>query len=416
MIPFKQIEKCAQKNVLCAHSFVQSFVVIEKHLCYEGENFFADLKKYEGVGSAQHKKERRMEIKVVKADPSALKPKPADESQLGFGDIYTDHMFSMDFESGKGWLDPRIEPYGDLHIDPAAMALHYGQEIFEGLKGYRGKDGSLYLFRATDNFKRMNRSAVRLCMPEVDIDLVMEGLKRLIILDQDWVPRSEGTSLYIRPTMLATEPHLGVRPSNNYLFFIIIGPVGAYYKEGLNPVKIYVENKYVRAAIGGTGEAKTAGNYAGSLLAAEEAKEKGFTQVLWLDAAERKYVEEVGTMNMFFIIDDEAITAPLTGSILPGVTRDSVIQIFRDWGVKVSERNLSIDEVIEAAKKGSLKEAFGTGTAAVISPVGQITYKGEDHIVAGGKMGELSQKLYDEIVGIQYGTKEDRHGWVERIN
>ncbi|MBW2117539.1 MAG: branched-chain amino acid aminotransferase [Deltaproteobacteria bacterium] len=356
-----------------------------------------------------------MDIKVVQAEAGRLKQKPVDESQLGFGSIFTDHMFAMDFESGKRWLNPRIEPYGNLSIDPAAMGLHYGQEIFEGLKGYRGKDGGLYLFRAKENFKRMNRSAVRLCMPEVDVDLVMEGLKKLILLDQEWVPRSEGTSLYIRPTMIATEPHLGVRPSNTYLFYIIIGPVGPYYKEGLNPVKIYVEDKYIRAAIGGTGEAKTAGNYAASLLAAEEAKEKGFTQVLWLDAAERKYVEEVGTMNMVFVIDDEVITAPLTGSILPGITRDSVIHILKDWDVKISERNLTIDEVIEAAKSGSLKEAFGTGTAAVISPVGQITYKGEDHIVAGGKMGELSQRLYDEIVAIQYTAKEDTHGWVERI-
>ncbi len=357
-----------------------------------------------------------MEIKVTRADPDRLKPKPADESQLGFGDIPADHMFLMDYESGKGWFNARIEPYGNLSIDPAAMALHYGQEIFEGLKGYRGKDGGIYLFRAMDNFMRMNRSAARVCMPELDIDLVMKGMKKLILLDREWVPRSEGTSLYIRPTMLATEPHLGVRPANAYLFFIIIGPVGAYYKEGLNPVKIYVEDKYIRAAIGGTGEVKTAGNYAASLLATEEAKEKGFTQVLWLDAAERKYVEEVGTMNMFFVIDDEAITAPLTGSILPGITRDSVIRILKDWDVKVSERNLTIDEVIDAAKSGRLKEAFGTGTAAVISPVGQITYKGEDHIVAGGKMGELSQKLYDEIVGIQYGAKPDTHGWVERID
>jgi len=357
-----------------------------------------------------------MEIKVTKADPGRLKPKPADESQLGFGDILADHMFLLDYESGKGWFNARIEQYGNLSIDPAAMALHYGQEIFEGLKGYRGKDGGIYLFRARDNFMRMNRSATRLCMPELDMDLVMEGMKKLILLDQEWVPRSEGTSLYIRPTMLATEPHLGVRPANAYLFFIIIGPVGAYYKEGLNPVKIYVEDKYIRAAIGGTGEIKTAGNYAASLLAAEEAKEKGFTQVLWLDAAERKYVEEVGTMNMFFIIDDEAITAPLTGSILPGITRDSVIRILKDWDVKVSERNLTIDEVIDAAKSGRLKEAFGTGTAAVISPVGQMTYKGEDQIVAGGKMGELSQKLYDEVVGILYCTKPDTHDRAERID
>ena len=357
-----------------------------------------------------------MEIKVIKANQGQLKPKPMDESSLGFGDITTDHMFSIDYRSENGWENPRVEPYGDLHIDPAAMSIHYGQEIFEGLKAYRGQNDGIYLFRARDNFERLNRSARRLCMPEVDIDLIMEGMKKLILLDREWIPRSEGTSLYIRPTMLATEPHLGVRPAKSYRFFIIIGPVGAYYKEGLNPVKIYVEDFFVRAAIGGTGEAKTAGNYATSLLAAEEAKKKGFTQVLWLDAAERKYVEEVGTMNMFFLIDDELITAPLNGSILPGVTRDSVIRIVKDWGLKMTERSLTIDEVIDAANDGRLKEAFGTGTAAVISPVGQITYKGKDHIVAGGKMGALSRRLYDEIVAIQYGKKPDPYGWVTRID
>jgi branched-chain amino acid aminotransferase len=356
-----------------------------------------------------------MKITLKPAGPEQLKPKPEDDSQLPFGDIFTDHMFLLDYERGKGWINARIVPYGDLSVDPAAMAIHYGQEIFEGLKAYYGKDGRLYLFRPRENFKRMNRSATRLCMQELDIDAVMDGMKQLILLDREWIPKKDGTSLYIRPTMFATEPHLGVRPSNSYLFFIILSPVGAYYKEGLNPVKIYVEDKYVRAAVGGTGETKTAGNYAASLLAAEEAKEKGFTQVLWLDAAERKYVEEVGTMNMFFVIKDEIITAPLNGSILPGITRDSVIHMVRDWGMKVSERSVAIEEVIDAAKDGSLKEAFGTGTAAVISPVGQITFKGKHHIVAGGKMGELSQRLYDEIVGIQYGVKEDPYGWREQI-
>jgi branched-chain amino acid aminotransferase len=356
-----------------------------------------------------------MEIKVMQADKSQLRSKPTDESKLGFGDIFTDHMFAMDYQGGKGWFNARIQPYGNISIDPAAMVLHYGQEIFEGLKAYRGRDGSIYLFRARDNFERLNRSAQRLCMPEVNIDETMEAMKQLIVLDRDWVPRSQGTSLYVRPTMIATEPHLGVRIATTYLFYIIVGPVGAYYKEGLNPVKIYVEDFYVRAAAGGTGEAKTAGNYAGSLLAAEEAKKKGFTQVMWLDAAKRTYVEEVGTMNMFFLIDEELITAPLTGSILPGITRDSVMWIVKDWGKKVSERSLSIDEVIEASKNGRLKEAFGTGTAAVISPVGQITYKGEDHTVGGGKMGELSQRLYDEIVAIQYGEKPDPYGWIEQI-
>ena len=356
-----------------------------------------------------------MNIKITAATPDRLKTKPADESQLGFGDITTDHMFLMNYEASKGWFDFRIEPYGPLAIDPAAMSLHYGQEIFEGLKAYAMEGGGIGLFRAKDNFDRLNRSADRLCMPRVDIPTVMEGMKQLILLDKNWIPRSSGTSLYIRPTMIATEPHLGVRPSSTYVFFIIIGPVGAYYKEGLNPVKIYVEDFFVRAAIGGTGEAKTAANYAASLLAAEEAKKKGFTQVLWLDAAERKYVEEVGTMNMFFRIDDEVITAPLNGSILPGVTRDSVIRIVKEWGLKVTERSLAIDEVIKAAEDGRLQEAFGTGTAAVISPVGQITFKGKDYVVAGGKMGELSQKLYDEIVAIQYGQKPDPYGWVERF-
>ena len=356
-----------------------------------------------------------MDIKITAATPDKMKSKPADESQLSFGDITTDHIFLMDYDVSKGWFNPRIEPYGPLTIDPAAMSLHYGQEIFEGLKAYGIADGGIGLFRAKENFERLNRSAERLCMPVVDIPVAMEGMKQLILQDKDWIPRSAGTSLYIRPTMIATEPHLGVRPSNTYVFFIIIGPVGAYYKEGLNPVKIYVEDFFVRAAIGGTGEAKTAGNYAASLLAAEQAKDKGFTQVLWLDAAERKYIEEVGTMNMFFRIDDEVITAPLNGSVLPGVTRDSVIRIVKDWGLKMTERSLAIDEVIAAAEDGRLQEAFGTGTAAVISPVGQITFKGHDYVVAGGRKGELSQKLYDEIVAIQYGQKPDPYGWVSRI-
>jgi branched-chain amino acid aminotransferase len=357
-----------------------------------------------------------MEIKLTQANSSQIKTRPPDESNLGFGDIFSDHIFKMDYQTGTGWNNPRIEPYGDISLDPAAMAIHYGQEIFEGLKAYRGKNGGIYLFRAKDNIERLNRSARRMCMPEVDSDLVMEGMRKLILLDKEWIPSAPGTTLYIRPTMLATEAHLGVRPASTYLFFIITGPVGAYYKEGLNPVKIYVEDYYVRAAQGGTGEVKTAGNYAASLMASEKAKQGGFTQVLWLDAAEHKYVEEVGTMNMFFVIDSEVITPPLTGSILPGITRDSAIQIVKDWGMKVSERSLSIEEVIGAARNGDLKEAFGTGTAAVISPVGQITYKGEDYIVAGGRMGELSQKLYNEIVALQYGEKIDSHGWLERID
>jgi branched-chain amino acid aminotransferase len=357
-----------------------------------------------------------LELVIKKAPPEKMKRKPEDEAKLGFGDIFTDHMFVMDYRTEKGWVNPRIEPYGPLSIDPAAMGLHYGQEIFEGLKAYAGTGGGIYLFRARDNFVRMNQSATRLCMPELDVEFAMMCLKALILQDREWVPKSHGASLYIRPTMIATEPHLGVRPSREYVFYIIIGPVGAYYKEGLDPVGIYVEDRFSRAALGGTGDAKVAGNYAASLLAAEEAKKKGFTQVLWLDAAEHKYVEEVGTMNMFFVIGDEVITAPLTGSILPGITRKSVIQLVRDWGYKLSERMLSIYDVIKAAGNGALNEAFGTGTAAVISPVGRINFKNRDYVVGGGTMGELSKRLYDELIGLQYGDIPDARGWVERID
>jgi branched-chain amino acid aminotransferase len=356
-----------------------------------------------------------MEITITPVSQDQLKSKPANEAELGFGDIFTDHMFLMDFKAGRGWYDPRIVPYGDFKIDPAAMALHYGQELFEGLKAYYGRDGGIYLFRPEKNLNRLNLTARRLCMPEVDIDLTMKAMIKLVLTEKEWIPKTEGTSLYIRPAMIATEPHLGVRPANQYLFFIIVVPVGAYYKEGFNPIKIYVEGEYVRAAVGGTGATKAAGNYAASLLAAEKAKARGFTQVLWLDAAKRKYIEEVGTMNMFFVINDEVITAPLNGSILPGITRDSVIRIINGWGIKMSERSLSIDEVISAAKNGGLKEAFGTGTAAVISPVGQLTFNNEDFIIQGGKTGELSQRLYNEIFDIQYAKKEDPYGWRMKI-
>jgi branched-chain amino acid aminotransferase len=356
---------------------------------------------------------KSMEIKVNLA--THLKEKPTDESKLGFGQIFTDHMLLMDYDTERGWHNARIEPYGYLKLDPAAACFHYGQEIFEGLKAYSSKDGGIYLFRAIDNFKRFNHSARRVCMPELDVHVAMEAAKKLILTDREWIPKTRGTSLYIRPTMIATEPHLGVKAANNYLFYIILGPVGSYYPEGLNPVKIYVEDRYVRAVAGGTGEAKTGGNYAASLLAAAEAKKRGFTQVLWLDGCEKMWVEEVGAMNMFFVIGDEVITAPLTGSILGGITRDSVIRIVRNWGLKMEEKLVSISEVMAAATSGELKEAFGTGTAAVISPVGQITYKDKDYVIAGGKMGELSQRLYDEIVAIQYAEKPDPYAWVEKI-
>ena len=357
-----------------------------------------------------------MDLSITRGEQSKLSSIPDDESKLGFGRYFSDHMFMMDYTPDSQWHNHRIVPYGPLPLDPAAMVLHYGQEAFEGLKAYRGVDGGIRLFRYRDNLQRLVNSARRLCMPEFDIDAVSDALKQLVLLEKDWIPTTEGCALYIRPNYIATDPFLGVRASNNYLLYIMVGPVGAYYPEGFDPVSIYVSDKYVRAVKGGIGEAKTGGNYAASLKAQQEAKEKGFTQVLWLDGKERRYVEEVGTMNMFFVIGDEVITSPLTGSILPGVTRDSVLQILRTWGVNVSERLLAIDEVVAAAEGGNLKEAFGTGTAAIISPVGKVHYKGTTYPVADGDTGPLSQKLYDHILAIQYGREEDPYGWVERID
>jgi branched-chain amino acid aminotransferase len=360
-------------------------------------------------------KETNMEIKVVQASPEKRKAKPSDESKLGFGRIFTDHMFTMPWHEGRGWHDPLIEPYRSLQLDPTAMCLHYAQEIFEGMKAYRGKGSALFLFRPMENIKRMNVSAERLCMPLIDENLFMEALKKLILLDQDWIPRGSGTSLYIRPTMIATEPALGVHPAHEYLLFIITGPVGAYYPEGFSPTKIYVSEEYFRSAPGGTGYCKAGSNYTSGLYACEIAKKMGYTQVLWLDAVERKYVEEVGTSNMFFVIGDELITAPLAGTILPGITRDSVIQLAKSWGVKVSERRLSMDEVMSAMAGGTLQEAFASGTAAIVSPVGQIYYRGKEHAIGGGKTGPLTERLYNEILQIQYGMKDDPFGWRVKI-
>jgi branched-chain amino acid aminotransferase len=326
-----------------------------------------------------------------------------------------DHMFVMKYDEQVGWHDGTIKPYGSFSLDPAAMSLHYGQAIFEGLKAYRGKDDKILLFRPTDNLKRMNVSATRMCMPEIPVDVVYGALKQLVTLDKEWVPGAEGATLYIRPTMIASEAGLGVRPAKEYIFFIINCPVGAYYPEGFNPVKIFVTDKYVRAVAGGVGNVKTAGNYAASIMAAVEAQEQGYTQVLWLDAIERRYIEEVGTMNIFFLIDDELITPPLTGSILPGITRDSVLRLTKDWGLKVSEKRISIDDVLAANENGSLQEVFGTGTAAVISPVGEINYQNQICTINNGKTGELSQKLFDELQAIQNGLTEDPYGWVIEV-
>ena len=357
-----------------------------------------------------------MEIKIKKAPLKNRKAKPTDESKLGFGKIFTDHMFTMIYKDGKGWHNAVIEPYHTLQLDPTAMCLHYGQEIFEGLKAYRGQDGSIYLFRPTENIKRMNLSAERLCMAHIDEDLFMEGMKKLVLLEKDWIPHGAGTSMYIRPTMIATEAALGVHPANEYLFFIVVGPVGAYYPQGFSPTKMFVSEEYVRAVRGGIGNVKAAGNYAASLYASRIATNMGYTQVLWLDAAEKKYVEEVGTSNIFFVIGNELITPPLAGSILPGVTRNSVIALARHLGKKVVERPISIAEVIKTSKNGSLKEAFASGTAAVISPVGHINFRDKEYAINGGKTGALAEKLYNEILKIQYGMAEDPFGWRVKIS
>ncbi|CAG34921.1 branched-chain amino acid aminotransferase [Desulfotalea psychrophila] len=355
-----------------------------------------------------------LDVALEKVSVENLKEKPSSEN-LCFGSDFTDHMFAMTWSRENGWHDAKICPYHNLVLDPAAMVFHYGQAIFEGMKGYKGKDGQTYMFRPTDNLERMNQSAVRLCMPRLPVDKVLKSLKALLYLEKDWIPEAPGSSLYIRPTMIAVEPSLGVRPSEKYYFFVIMSPVGAYYKEGCNPTKIYVSDEQARAVPGGVGNIKTAGNYAASLYTAEIARKKGCSQVLWLDAKEFKYVEEVGTSNIFFRIGDELITPPLGGSILGGITRDSILKLARSWGLNVSERKITIEEVLRASEDGTLLESFGTGTAAVISPVGEIVYKDKSYIINAGKAGELSQRLYAELQGIQYGELEDPFKWVERV-
>ena len=346
---------------------------------------------------------------------STLKTRPKD-SELGFGQLFTDHMFLADFEEEKGWYDPRIEPYGPIPLDPAAAVLHYAQAIFDGLKAFRGVDGKIRLFRPHQHVERMNGSARRLCIPPLDPALALDSIVRLVGVDREWVPRTIGTSLYVRPVIFASEAFLGVRPARSYVYYVILSPVGAYYPEGMAPVKILVVDKYVRAVEGGVGAAKTGGNYAASLLASDEAKHLGYTQVLWLDGVHRKYLDEVGTMNIMVKIDDEVVTPPLgSNTILPGVTRDSVLTLLRDWGCRVSERQVSIDEVAEAHRRGALAEVWGTGTAAVISPVGELAYKGETMVINEGRIGPLTQRLYDAIVGIQYGQGPDPYGWTLEV-
>ena len=353
-----------------------------------------------------------MEIKIERA--KTLKEKP-DQNNLGFGTYFTDHMFMMDYTEGVGWHDARIVPYAPIAMDPATMVLHYAQETFEGLKAYRNPKGEITLFRPEMNARRMINSNKRICMAELPEDMFVEAVEAIVKYEQDWIPTAKDTSLYIRPFMFASEASVGVHPAKSYTFVIILSPVGSYYPEGVNPVKIWVEDEYVRAVKGGTGFTKCGGNYAASIAAQVKAESHGYTQVLWLDGVHRKYVEEVGTMNVMFLIDDTVVTAPLEGSVLPGVTRDSIIHILKDWGYEVEERELSIDELMAAGRNGKLTEAFGTGTAAVISPVGQLYYKGEEVIINDFKTGDLTQKLYDTLTGIQWGRLEDKYGWVRHI-
>ena len=351
-----------------------------------------------------------MEIKIIKT--TAPKAKPADETKLGFGKVFSDHMFIMEYDTGMGWHDARVVPYGDITLSPAAMVLHYGQEIFEGMKAYRTPNGDIQFFRPEENFKRLNSSAERLVIPQIPVEDALQALYTLVDVDKDWVPHTDGASLYIRPFIFAADPFLGVRPGDKYYFIIICSPSGAYYASGLNPVDIYVETKYVRAVKGGMGYTKTGGNYAASLAGQHEAHKQNYSQVLWLDGIERKYIEEVGAMNIFFIIDGEVVTPELQGSILPGITRKSVLELCRKWGMKVSERRISADEVAEAYKAGKLQEVFGSGTAAVISPVGHLKYGDLVMEINGNKIGEISQKLYDTMTGMQYGKLPDEMGWI----
>ena len=352
--------------------------------------------------------------KITIQRTSAPKAKP-DVNGIPFGTYFTDHMFLMDYVKGQGWINPRIVPYGPISLEPSAMVFHYAQEIFEGLKAYRTAEGRIQLFRPYENIRRLNNSAERLCVPPIEEEDFMTALRTLIEVDADWVPSEPDTSLYIRPFVIATDPHVGVHASHTYLFAIICCPVGSYYPEGIDPVKIMIESRDVRAVRGGTGYTKCGGNYAASLRASEIAAEKGFSQVLWLDGVYRKYIEEVGSMNVMFKINGKIITPELTGSVLPGITRKSCIELLREWGYEVEERMLSIDELMAAAADGSLEEAWGTGTAAVVSPIGEISYLDKDYTVCGGKIGSVTQKLYDTITGIQWGKIEDKHNWIVSV-
>jgi branched-chain amino acid aminotransferase len=354
-----------------------------------------------------------LDIKInLTTEPKA---KPAPGQKLGFGKIFTDHMFVMNYTEGQGWHDPRIEPFHNISLSPAAMVYHYGQEMFEGLKAYKNQDGEVFLFRPDMNAKRTNATNDRLVIPQLPIEDFVQAVSAVVDVDRDWIPTDPGTSLYIRPFIIATDEFLGVAPSKTYLFMVILSPSGAYYESGLAPVGIWIEDEFVRAVRGGIGFAKTGGNYAASLIAQQKAHDAGFSQVLWLDGVERKYIEEVGAMNIFFKIAGKVVTPALSGSILPGITRDSTIQLCKDWGYEVEERKISAEELLEAQRNGTLEECWGTGTAAVISPVGKLRYVDEVMTINGGNIGQLSQKLYDTITGIQTGILPDNKGWRVKV-
>ncbi len=353
-----------------------------------------------------------MNISITRNPNPAAKPDPAT---LGFGKIFTDHMFMMEYEAGRGWYDARIVPFENLSIHPACTALHYGSEVFEGLKAYRRADGAVQLFRPMENIRRLNRSAERLCLPEIPEELGLEVLTAFVEMEQDWTPSAPGTSLYLRPFLIGNDETLGVHAVHHATFIIIASPVGSYYKEGINPVGIMIEDEDVRAVKGGTGYTKCGGNYAASNRAGARAEKQGYAQVLWLDGVHRKYIEEVGAMNVMFKIAGEVVTPALSGSILPGITRMSCLEVLRREGYRVSERLISVDELAEALEKGTLEEAWGTGTAAVVSPIGELCYQGKKYTVNNGQIGEVTQHLYDTLTGIQWGKLEDIYGWTVEL-
>lgn len=345
-----------------------------------------------------------------------LKAKPTDESKLGFGKLFSDHMLLINYTEGKGWHDARIEPYGNLSLDPACQVLHYGQEIFEGMKCYRTPQGDFNLFRPMANFERFATSAERMGMAPLPPEMGMETLQALLSVDKEWTPHSEGTSLYIRPTMIATDPFLGVSASQTYLYYVLLSPSGAYYASGLAPVGIYVEDSYVRAVRGGVGFAKTGGNYAASIMAGKKAKHSGYAQVLWLDGVHQRYIEEVGAMNMMFVYEDKKIVTPvLNGSILPGITRDSVLKLAKKLDYETEELRMDVNDVFEDIKAGRITEAFGTGTAAVVSPVNKLCFKGQEVGIGDGGIGKITQRLYDTLTGIQFGKLEDNMDWIVKV-